>query len=136
LRGMTLGLARAPVALGPVFGDALPADDPKAMLKALALLGQRQRFRRPVAPAATPDALLFADARPILPEAARPALLSLLTGKSGATGDAVAQAIADQLAARGLRLHPFDLPRLDGFVRAQAEKLGPSAIAWAERQNA
>jgi hypothetical protein len=135
LRGMTLGLARQPVALESVFGGIVPTEDPKAMLKALALLGQRQRFRRPEIASPAPEAALFPDTRPILPEAARPALLSLLTGKSGQAGDPIAQAIADLLAARGRRLHPFDLPRLDSFVRAQAEKLGPSAIAWAERQN-
>src|SRR5262249_43421849 len=32
------------------------------------------------------------------------------------------------------RPHPFDLPLIDAFVRSNAEKLGPTAQHWADRQ--
>lgn len=136
IRSVTLGTARQPVALAGVLGGAIKPDDPKALLKAVALLGQRSRFRRPVASVPAAEAALFADPRPIVPEPVRPLLLSVLAGKSGQGDDALALAIADRLAARGLRLHPFDLPRLDAFVSANGEVLGPAALAWAARRSA
>ena len=136
IRSVTLGTARQPVALGGVLGGAIKPDDPKALLKAVALLGQRSRFTRPVAATPVAEAALFADPRPLVPEPVRPLLLSLLAGKSGQADDALALAIADRLAARGLRLHPFDLPRLDAFVGANGEVLGPAALAWSARRSA
>jgi hypothetical protein len=32
-----------------------------------------------------------------------------------------------------LQPHPFDFPRMDGFLRAHAERLGPGACAWVDR---
>jgi len=76
---------------------------------------------------------LFPDERAIVPETARPLLLSLLCGKSGDVTDAVALAIADAMERQRLRLHPFDLPRLEDFVKAHADQLGASAVAWTQR---
>jgi hypothetical protein len=32
-----------------------------------------------------------------------------------------------------LQPHPFDFPRMDGFLRAHAERLGPDTCAWVDR---
>jgi hypothetical protein len=41
--------------------------------------------------------------------------------------------LALALERQKLRPHPFDLPKLDGFVRRYAEQLGPTAQYWAQR---
>jgi hypothetical protein len=130
-RSFTLGLTRQKVPLAAAFAGLVPEDAP---LAALALLGQRRRFRRPAPGASAPSAPLFPDSRPIVPEPARRLLVSLLAGKGGDPSDVIAEAIADAIAQAGLRLHPFDLPALDRFVAAEAERLGGSAIAWTERK--
>src|SRR5207249_3412966 len=53
--------------------------------------------------------------------------------KSGDVTDAAALAVADAMERRRLRLHPFDLPRLEDFVKAHADQLGASAVAWTQR---
>lgn len=130
-RSFTLGITRQKVKLIAAFGGLVPDNAP---LAALALLGQHRRFRRLPAEAPAPSAPLFSDSRPIVPEPARRLLISLLAGKAGEPGDVIAEAIADAIARAGLKLHPFDLPTLDRFVAAQAERLGGSAIAWTERK--
>jgi hypothetical protein len=44
-----------------------------------------------------------------------------------------ARALALALEKQRLRLHPFDLPKLDGFVRRYAERLGATAQYWIQR---
>ena len=132
-RSVMLGTARAAAPVQKAFGGLIAPDDPKAALKALALLGQHNRFRRPAGVAAASVESLFPDERAIVPEAARPLLLSLLSGKSGDPTDAVALAVADAMERRRLRLHPFDLARLEDFVKAHADQLGASAVAWTQR---
>jgi hypothetical protein len=133
-RRFLLGMGRHAASPQGALGGLLAPDDPKSALKALALLGQRSRFRRPAARGvSTPEERLFADDRTIVPEPARALLLSLLSGKGGAVTDAVPLAIVDALNRRHLRLHPFDLPRLDEFVKVHGEDLGAAAIAWMER---
>jgi hypothetical protein len=129
-RSFTLGITRQKLPLAAAFAE-LPDNEP---LAALALLGQRRRFRRPPAKALAPAAPLFSDSRPTVPEAARRPLVTLFTGKDGDPDDAIAEAVADAIAAAGLKLHPFDLPILDRFVAAEAERLGGSAVAWTERK--
>jgi len=46
-RSVMLGTARHPAPVQKVFGGLVEPNDPKAALKALALLGQHGRFRRP-----------------------------------------------------------------------------------------
>jgi hypothetical protein len=135
-RSFMLGTARQPAPAATALQGLADPGDPKAALKALALVGQRQRFRRPARIAATAPAPLFADPREPVPEAARPLLKSLLAGRGGDHRDAAAQAIADAMARRHLKLHPFDLPRLESFLQAESEKLGASAVAWMERRSA
>jgi len=132
-RSVMLGTARAAAPVQKAFGGLIAPDDPKAALKALALLGQHNRFRRPAGVAAASVESLFPDERAIVPEAARLLLLSLLSGKSGDPTDAVALAVADAMERRRLRLHPFDLARLEDFVKAHADQLGASAVAWTQR---
>jgi Family of unknown function (DUF5691) len=132
-RSVMLGAARQAAPVQKAFGELIALDDPKAALKALALLGQHSRFRRPACAAPTSAEPLFADERALMPEAARPLLLSLLAGKSGDVTDDVPLAIADAMERRRLRLHPFDLARLEDFVKAHADQLGASAVAWTQR---
>src|SRR5262249_21278670 len=132
-RSVMLGAARNAAPVQRAFGGLIAPDDPKAALKALALLGQHSRFRRPACAAPASVDPLFPDDRAIVPEAARPLLRSLLSGKGGDVTDAAALAIADAMERRRLRLHPFDLPRLDDFVKAHADQLGASAVAWTQR---
>jgi hypothetical protein len=43
-------------------------------------------------------------------------------------------AVACALEHARLRPHPFDLPQLEGFVRAHAERLGATALYWVQRE--
>lgn len=136
-RSFMLGADRHVVPVERAFGGLIAPDDPKATLKMLALLGQHNRFRRPARGAARLSAEpLFPDARAIVADEARPLLMSLLSGKGASVTDAVPLAIADAMKRRNLRLHPFDLPRLDDFVQSHGDQLGASAIAWTERRAA
>jgi len=104
-------------------------------LQALALTAQALRFERPVAPAAFQIAETINDSRALVPDAVRRPLIRLLAMKTqGLAPNVLPDAVARALAAKRLRLHPFDLVRLDGFVRAHAEQLGAEAVAFAERQ--
>jgi hypothetical protein len=132
-RSVMLGTARQSTPVQKAFDGLIAKDDPKAALKALALLGQHSRFRRRVYAAPTSAEPLFADERAIVPEAARPLLLLLLSRKIGDVTDVVPLVVADAMERRRLRLHPFDLPRLEDFVKAYADQLGASAIAWTQR---
>jgi len=132
-RSVMMGTARQAAPMQKAFGGLIALDDPKAALKALALLGQHSRFRRPACAAPTSVERLFSDDRALVPEAARPLLLLLLSGKGGDVTDAVALAIADAMERRRLRPHPFDLPRLEDFIKAYADQLGASAITWTQR---
>jgi hypothetical protein len=133
-RSVLLGTSRHPVPVQQAFGALIEPGDPKATLKALALLAQHNRFRRPGRVAALPVKPLFADERAVVPDAARPLLRSLFAGKRGPWRGS--DVIADTMERRRLKLHPFDLPLLDDFVKAYADQLGASAIAWSERNSA
>lgn len=124
IRSLMMGTARQP----------LPLDAP-SLLATLALLGQQLRFRRPATvPVPPPVSAPFHEARPLVSDAARRPLLRLL-GKGGRVDDVVAEAIMDALLDSCLALHPFDLPRLSGFLRAHGARLGGSAAAWNTRHD-
>jgi hypothetical protein len=92
------------------------------------------RFGRPASPAQFDVEDAVADPRTIVPDALRRPLVRLLTAKrQGVAPDAFATFVARTLDERRLRLHPFDLPKLDAFVRAHAEKLGAEAMAFSDR---
>src|SRR5262249_54252295 len=114
---MLLGLARQPLGIPaplPPLGAAAPARD--AALTVLALAGQQQRFQRPachdgVEPISEAARRMHEDPRPILPEAARRALLRLANGVEKPLADAVMSAAARRVAGSRLRLHHLALPR-------------------------
>jgi predicted transcriptional regulator len=130
---LMLGTARQAPPVERALGGLVDPAEPGSVLQALALLGQHGRFRRPAAAAPEIAPPRFADPRPILPEAARPLLRALFGAKGASVTDAVALAVADAIEVRRLGLHPFDLPFLDAFVKVHADRLGPGAAAWADR---
>ena len=106
-------------------------------LQALSLTGQALRFDRPPAPASFDVDAAVTDTRAVLPDGVRRQIIRLLSAKiQGVAANLFAEALARAFAANKLRLHPFDLPRLDGFLRAHAEQLGAEAMAFAQRDAA
>jgi hypothetical protein len=101
-------------------------------LEVLSLMGQALRFDRPLTPPSFNSEPEVKDQRRIVADSLRRPLVRLLTSKKATEHPARALARAfDQLR---LRPHPFDLPLIDAFVRTYAEKLGPTAQHWADRQ--
>jgi hypothetical protein len=134
-QAMLLGLARQPLTIPEPLQPLATAAERDPALTVLALAGQQQRFQRPARPAGVeqvPEAArrLHQDPRPILPEAARRALLRLANGVEKAWADAVLSVAARRVAARGFRLHPFDLPRLIADIKADARCLGLAERAY------
>jgi hypothetical protein len=72
------------------------------------------------------------DERKIIADALRRPLIRLLTAKHAS--EHPARALARAFDRLRLRPHPFDLPVIDAFVRANPEKVGPTAQHWADRQ--
>jgi hypothetical protein len=103
-------------------------------LGVLSLAGQALRLERPMLPASFAVESQVRDERAMVPEGLRRPLIRLLTGKRA--GEDVALAVAWAMGRRKLRLHPFDLPKLDGFVTAHAEHLGATAQHWAANSRA
>lgn len=110
--------------------DAIGATDP---LQALALAAQALRFDRPPQPLQFQVEDVIAHNATIMPDAARKLLIRLMTGKGQASAS-LSAAIVRKLVERKLRLHPFDLPKLETFVKAHAEDLGAEALAFSERE--
>lgn len=131
-RSFLLGTGRHPVASGPAFQNLISGKGSVSELTALALVGQRLRFRRHGPPPQRSDGAPIEDPRPIVPEAARP-LMRRLVGGNGSGADLAARVLADTCRRLRLRPHPFDLPRLPVFVRNYGECLGAYAAAWTER---
>jgi len=101
-------------------------------LEMLSLLSQALRFTRPFSPDSFAVEPEIKDERAILDAALRRPLIRFLKGKSAT--DHPARALARAFDRLRLRPHPFDLLMIDGFVRSHAEKLGPIAHHWADRQ--
>jgi Family of unknown function (DUF5691) len=133
LRSFLLGTERHPLPAAGVVKDLVPASDPTAELTALALAGQRLRLRRPVRPPAADAPRVVEDRRAVVAEDARSLMRRLVGGRGGSATDVAASSLADTCNRRGLRPHPFDMPRIDAFIRTHAERLGSSATAWVER---
>jgi len=117
-------------ALPELVRPANPNSD--GVLEVLSLMGQALRFERP----ATPDSFIvepeIKDERKIVAGSLRRPLVRLLTAKN--VTEHPAHALARTLERLRLRPHPFDLPLIDSFVRSNAERLGPTAQHWADRQ--
>jgi hypothetical protein len=117
-RAMVLGLSRS--------RDL--ADDP---LTAVALLGSRLKCNWPPLPNArpaspetyTPDALYLSGQ-------ARMLSVKLLGEQEGQAADAIAMAVSRAISASGLRLHPFDYSRLEGFIASTAAQRTHAERAW------
>ena len=105
-------------------------DREHAVLNALSLGGQLLRFERPAVPKEFAVESWPPDERPIVPNGMRSKILRLLDKCT----DDTARALALTLEKRRLRPHPFDLPKLDGFVRRYRERLGATAQYWAQRE--
>jgi hypothetical protein len=109
------------------------ANEPKAALRALSLTGQSLRFDRPTTPPQFAVEPIIEDDRTLLPNTLRRPLLRILNGKLATEHPALAIArVFDQLR---LRLHPFDLPQLDTFIRKHADHLGTTAQHWASNKS-
>lgn len=103
-------------------------------LAALSLGGQLLRFTAPDSPTAFAVEPVIEDRRRVVPDALRRPMVRLLAGKTATEHAGIA--IARALDERRMRPHPFDLPKLEAFVRAHAERLGPTAQQWAQRSGA
>ena len=136
---ITLHAKVLPSLLGGTSRHALPGElirpsspNSDGALEMLSLMGQALRFERP----STPDSFVvepeIKDDRKILAGDLRRPLVRLLSTKSFTAH--YARALARAFDRLRLRPHPFDLPLIDVFVRANAEKLGPTAQHWADRQ--
>jgi hypothetical protein len=135
-RSFLLGTARHPAAVETALAAIGIADATRVRgakeLTALAFIGQRLRYRRPGRPPDEATAKAVDDKWRIVPEAARP-LMRRLVGKDGSASDVAALALVDSCHRLRLRPHPFDLPRLDAFVKQHGDRLGAYASAWAAR---
>ena len=109
-----------------------PLPGPEGALEMLSFTGQALRFLRP----STPDSFFvepeIREDRKIIGDRLRRPLIRVLTAKNAT--EHPARALARAFDRLRLRPHPFDLPLIDAFVRSNAEKLGPTAQNWADRQ--
>ncbi|HET9218457.1 MAG TPA: DUF5691 domain-containing protein [Terriglobia bacterium] len=118
----------------PLPGNLLRVSNPNSDggLEILSLMGQALSFQRP----STPDAFMVEptvkDDRKIIADGLRRPLIRLLSSRN--VTDHPARALARAFDRLRMRPHPFDLPLIDAFVRSSAEKLGPTAQHWADRQ--
>jgi hypothetical protein len=111
---------------------ALAPDRAGAVLNAVSLTGQMLRFTRPSPPAQFAVEHWPRDDRRIVPDSLRSPIARLLDRSTDDTGRALALA----LERRRLRPHPFDLPKLESFVRRYADRLGATAQYWVQRESA
>lgn len=125
------GTSRHPLP-GELIRPSSPSSD--GALEMLSLMGQALRFER----TSTPHSFIvepeIKDDRKIIASHLRRPLIRLLTAKNFT--DHSARALVRAFDRLRLRPHPFDLPLIDTFVRSNAEKLGPTAQHWADRQKA
>jgi hypothetical protein len=105
----------------------------KSTLNVLSLTGQALRFERPSAPSNYAVEPIVHDLRTILADRMRRPLLRLLGNRR--PSDDLALALAWAFGRSKVRPHPFDLPKMEAFVRAHAEHLGPMAQHWAQQQD-
>ena len=135
LPALLAGTSRQPIDYSRLFDGGISGSDPKSGLKALALTGQALRFERPVPPSDYAAIEVRKPSRRNVPEALRPKLVRLVgDGKSAVPPqDDLALGLALALERHRLQPHPFDFPRMDGFLRAHAERLGPDVCAWVDR---
>ncbi|MEM8725445.1 MAG: DUF5691 domain-containing protein [Pseudomonadota bacterium] len=118
------GTGRHPLKLAGAFAEGMKPEDNANAPRLMSLAVQAMRFDPPTKPASFDEAKPRQSAENIVPEAARPLILRLVTGKGNPADDVAASAVARTIAARGLQLHPFDMARLATFAAKHAETLG------------
>lgn len=141
-RSFMLGLNRDALALPEPVTRAIrdAGRQAEAPLIALALAAQSQRFVRPptarvgqtVPRTPVPEAarLIRDDRREILPPNARRLLNRLIAATKTTIAQHVMWSALIRLNRRGLRLHPFDLPRVEPLLRANENALGAAERAF------
>jgi hypothetical protein len=132
LPSLLTGLRREPLRHEFFLAKRATIEEQPAALAALSLCGQALRFERPERPGEFNADEWPAEDRPIVPSEAR-ALLRRLFQEKRITADSEF-AVACALDRRRLRPHPFDLPRMESFLRKHAERLGAAAQYWVERE--
>jgi hypothetical protein len=132
LPALLVGTSRQPIDFSRLSDCAISPGDPKSGLKALALTGQALRFERPAPPSDYAAIPMRNPSRRNVPEALRPMLVRVF-GDRYSVFHNLALAMALALEARWLQPHPFDFPRMEGFLRAHAERLGMDVRPWIDR---
>jgi len=132
LPALLAGTSRQPMNFSAGLEVLQRADAAGATLDALSLTAQALRFQRPLPPPSFNAEAEIQDHRPILPDALRRTLIRLLNDKK--TTDDLDLALAWAFARCKVRPHPFDLPKIDAFVRVHAEHLGQTAQHWTEQR--
>lgn len=133
LPALLAGTGRQPLSFAGDLVELASGDAANAALNALSLTAQALRFERPLPPETFNAEPEIHDDRHILPDPMRRPLIRLLKEKR--TSDDLELALAWAFGRSKVRPHPFDLPRIDAFVRAHAEHLGLTAQHWAAREN-
>ena len=124
IEALMQGAGRRPLHPSGVLGEGIEPGADSSPARMLALAVQARLYDLPASPTAFDDGAIATDGRPIVAEDVRPMILTLVSGKGNAPDDAAAFALAQGMERRGVRLHPFDVPRLGAFVRKHAELLG------------
>ncbi|MEM7690520.1 MAG: DUF5691 domain-containing protein [Pseudomonadota bacterium] len=118
------GTGRRPLTPSGPLAEGIETGESDTASRLMALAVQAQSFDPPAAPLSFDEVVHRPDPRPVVPAAVRPLLLRLVTGKGNSVDDLAALAVANRVASKGWRLHPFDLARLSAFVAKHAEVLG------------
>ena len=124
LDGLKQGTLRRPMQPSGPLCEGIATGEPDVAPRLLALAVQAKAYAIPPAPAQFDDVPPQTDTRRIVPGDLRPLIMRLVTGKGNSPDDAAASALALAFGQSGLRLHPFDMPRLKPFVSKHAETLG------------
>jgi Family of unknown function (DUF5691) len=141
LPALLVGTSRQPIDFSRLSDAAISPGDPKSDLKALALAGQALRFERPTPPSDYAAIPIRNPSRRNLPEALRQMLVGMFGDGNAAVlplfrsgyHDSLQLAMALAFEALHLQPHPFDFHLMGSFLRAHAERLGPAACRWVDR---
>lgn len=117
----------------PRVGEILRPDDPRSALRAVGLAGQALRFERPAVLPAFAVETWPRDDRRVIPDDLRRPIIRLLVSNKCTEDTEIA--LAWGLDGHRLRPHPFDLPKIDAFVRKYRQHLGIVAQFWAQRDD-
>jgi len=130
---LLVGTGRQPLGFRSDLAELAQEDATSATLNALSLTAQALRFERPQSPPHFAVEPVVQDQRTIMIDRMRRPLLRLLNNRR--TTDDLALAVAWAFDRWKVRPHPFDLPKMDAFVRAHSEHLGVMAQQWAQRRD-